>query len=213
MANKNRVFSPHYDQVVDSEKRDVQPAFIENNIIGRVERSNCAIRRIFHRVAIEIVRDCSPTSDIVPIETRFHHQHATCLFHDGVIKRNLRQLAKAFVQYLLEFSPRPNLRNKVRQFRGVPIKFAQHGGHRPYKHSRIPAKVSLAQERLRELRIGFLAKSQNAMNFPTLTTFPQPDYFALLDVAEAGKAEVGLMPIVTNAPFSSAANAASDTVS
>src|SRR6266404_5958225 len=106
-------------------------------------------------------------------------------FHDRVIERNSRQLRETFMQNLVEIFRRPDLRDKVGQFRSVAIEFAQDSWHRPDKHSGVPAKISFSQKGLGQIDIRLFAKADDAVN-SDFSAAAQSHRLTLLDVTETG---------------------------
>ena len=109
----------------------------------------------------QIGRDRAPATDIVPIETRFHHQHAIGFFHDRVIERNRGQIREASAQRAFPVAGRAHLRNEIRQLRRVAIEFAQDGRDRPDKHPGVPAEIAVAHEGVGQLGVWLFAKTNN----------------------------------------------------
>src|SRR5207247_11232068 len=86
MTNQNCVTGSDNNQVMNSKQRDCCPVLIENDVISGIDRRDRAVRSISLFVVFEIIRYCSPASDVVPIESRFYHQNTVCFFHDRVIE-------------------------------------------------------------------------------------------------------------------------------
>ena len=86
VTNQDGIIGSHHDKIVHAEQRNVGPSLIEDNVVRRINRGDRAIRGVIVLVVFEIFRHRPPTSDIVPIKTRFHNQDTIGLFHDRVIK-------------------------------------------------------------------------------------------------------------------------------
>src|SRR6266480_2411282 len=99
---QKRVFCPHHNKIMDSKQCDGCPSLLENDVVAGIERGDSAVRGVSLIVFLKIVRHRSPASDVVPVETGFHHKDAVCLFHDRVIKGDPWQFAEALTQRFLK---------------------------------------------------------------------------------------------------------------
>src|SRR5438477_11023566 len=68
----------------------------------------------------------------------------------------------------------------------MPVEFAQHGRHRPDKHSGIPAKISLTKKRFGQIRVRFFTETDDMVNRGLRSTIPETYGVSLLDVTKAG---------------------------
>src|SRR5581483_1910665 len=146
VTKQKRVFCAHNDKIVDSKSRNRCSAFFENDVVTGIQRRDGAICGVTLFILLKIIRQGSPTSDVVPIETCLDHEHMVGLFHDRVVERDSGQFCEAFAQSLVKILRRPQLRDEVCQLRGMTVEFAEHCRYRPDKHARVPTKISLSQE-------------------------------------------------------------------
>ena len=74
MTNQNCVTGSDDNEIVNSKQRDRRAALVENDVIRRIQSCNGAIARVSLFVALEIVCDCTPTADVIPIEVGFDYR-------------------------------------------------------------------------------------------------------------------------------------------
>src|SRR6266496_2273288 len=146
VTDQKRVLCLHNNEVMNSKYCDGRSVLLENDVVAGIERGDGAIRGVALFVFLKIIRHGPPTSDVVPVETGFHHKNAVCLFHDRVVEGDPWQFAEAFTQSLLEILRRAQLRNEVRQLWSLTVKFTEHCRHRPDEHACVPSKISFSQK-------------------------------------------------------------------
>ncbi len=86
MTNQNGVAGSYDNKIMDSEESDRRVALIKDDVIGGIDCRDGAVGGISLFVLVEIIRYCSPASDIVPVEAGFHYQHPVRFFHNRVIE-------------------------------------------------------------------------------------------------------------------------------
>ena len=86
MTDQKRVLSSHNNEIMNSKQCDGRPILFENDVVAGIDRSDGAIRGVSLLVFLKIIRQCSPASDVVPVETCLHYENAVRLFHDGIIE-------------------------------------------------------------------------------------------------------------------------------
>ena len=86
MTNQNGVAGSYDNKIMDSEESDRRVALIKDDVIGRIDCRDGAVGGISLFVLLEIIRYCSPASDIVPVEAGFHYQHPVRFLHNRVIE-------------------------------------------------------------------------------------------------------------------------------
>ena len=81
VTNEHRVARPHDNEIVDAEERDTGAAFVENDVVTRLECGHLTVRGVASAILFEIARDRLPATNIIPIKFGFHHEHAIGVFH------------------------------------------------------------------------------------------------------------------------------------
>ena len=146
VTNQDGVARSHDDEIVHSKQRDSCPLLIENNVVTGINRRDPAVSGVSMLIVFEIISNCSPAPDIVPIEAGFDNKNAIRFLHDCVIEGDPRQFTETLAQYSFKVAGRAKLGNEIRQLRRMAIELAQHCRHRPDEHSGVPTKVAFPQK-------------------------------------------------------------------
>ena len=86
VTDQQCILRSHDNEIMNSKQRDTCAIFLENDVVAGIQRGDGAVRSISLFVFLKVIGHCSPTSDIVPVETGLYHEDAIGLFHNRVIE-------------------------------------------------------------------------------------------------------------------------------
>ena len=134
----------------------------------------------------EILGECRPASDIVPIEGALDHEDAARFFQNGVVYRDFRERRENVREELCKVFAAVDARDECAQLGRVPLERGEDGGDRPDEHAGVPPEVALPEKLLGQLGVRFFAEARHVMHSGAIFRLGDGERTAHLDVAKSG---------------------------